>query len=67
MSNIHRSKELDQFLGQKVRVTFWNDHVYEGILYWSKRDYPEQVIPREDYSVDNMHFYKTHVKKIEKI
>ena len=67
MSNIHRSKYLDRFLGQKVRVTFWDDRVYEGILYWSKREYTEQVIPREDYSVDNMHFYKTHVKKIEKI
>ena len=67
----HRSQELDQLLGQRVRITFWNDKVVEGTLFWARRRYPEEYIPREDYSVetnrDNYHFYKTHVKKIERV
>lgn len=67
----HRSQELDQLLGQRVRITFWNDTVVEGTLFWARRLYPEEYIPREDYSVentrDNFHFRKTHVKKIERL
>lgn len=63
----HRSQELDKHLGQRVRVTFIDDEIKEGTLYWCKRDYPDELIPRADYSVDNFHFCKTHVKKIERL
>lgn len=69
--DIHRSEELDKLLGQQVRITFWDDRVKEGKLQWARRSYPEQIIPREDYSIETddrevYHFRKTHVKKIER-
>lgn len=67
MSNdIHRSKELDKYLSQVVKITFIDDVVYGdnkemvGVLgYGAKYN-------KGRYNINNqMHFRKTHIKKVE--
>lgn len=61
-----RDEKLDKLLGERVKVTFFDGYTVEGILYWCKPEVPTGAIYREDYSVGDLHFYKSVVKKIEK-
>ena len=61
--NIHRSKELDKHLGQKVKVTFWDNSIDEGILEFGVDRYCNNR-----YSLNRQLFFrKTHVIKIEEV
>lgn len=61
--DIHRSKELDKYLGQKVKVTFWDNSIDEGIL-----EYDVVRYCKNKYSLNRRLFFrKTHVKKIEEV
>lgn len=68
-----RSEELDKYIGKKVRVTFFDDDVAEGILEY---DVPEGdgLPPSALYSVkydpehpeyERIFFRKSHSRKIE--
>lgn len=55
--NCHESEKLNKRLGRKVKLTFWDGKIKEGIL--ERDEYSDR------YKVDNLTFYKTHVTKIE--
>lgn len=63
MLKCHKDRELTAALGKRVRITFFDGDVQEGIL---KLDDIKQL-----YSLDNgqyeLVFYKTHVKRFEVI
>jgi len=72
MKNNHRSELLDVFIGQEVRVTFFDDSWNEGILCWKEKlEPPLYLKPKHYYITDArggyMSFRKSHVKRIEKI
>ena len=63
--DIHRSKELDKYLGHFVIITFYDNRIEKGVL--------EYGIPlgsgmgnSRKYSLNRTHFFrKTHIKKVE--
>ena len=59
----HKSNKLDQYLGKKVKITFFDNDVEIGILENSQFPY-ERTHP---YKINNLVFCKSHVKKIEEV
>ena len=65
MTDIHRSKELDKYLGQFVMITFYDNRIEKGVL--------EYGIPLGSgmgnsrmYSLNGVsYFRKAHIKKVE--
>lgn len=57
----HDSRELDKYIGQKVKLTFWDKKVKEGPL---SRDKDGRYCINAGTD-DNLHFYKSHVTRIE--
>lgn len=64
--NIHRSEELDKYLGQVVKITFIDDLVFNinkeivGVLGYGAKYNGGYYNINEQH-----HFRKTHVKKVE--
>lgn len=65
--DIHRSKELDQYIGKRVKVTFdkrkffYNNELV-GILGYGT------IYAPHHYNIDGgNHFRKSHVTKIEEV
>lgn len=56
-SDCHKSSRLEKLMGKKVKIVFFDDTTRIGIL---GRD---EYRPGR-YMVDNMSFYKTHVKEV---
>lgn len=56
----HNSKELNKYLGKKVKITFFDNDIEIGIL--KKQQFPYSKHP---YQINNLVFCKSHVKKIE--
>lgn len=72
MKNSHRSELLDLFIGQEVRVTFFDDSWNEGILCWKEKFEPPLYLKPKYYYITDARggyiaFRKSHVKSIEKI
>ena len=61
--DIHRSKELDKYLGQVVKITFIRECGGDeqiGVLGY------ETKYSKGRYNLDGgVHFRKTHIKKVE--
>ena len=55
---LHESADLNVLIGQRVKIKLWNNDVICGIL--EKSTAPHIV----GYAVGNLHFRKSHVKKI---
>ena len=62
MSKVHEDERLNSLLGKRVRITFFDGDVYEGILGRSKhiKGYVLKRVLKGD-----VHFYKSQVKKVE--
>ena len=64
--DIHRSKELDKYLGQVVKITFIDEVCYGfrkemvGVL-----GYETKYIKGRYNLNGNHHFRKTHIEKVE--
>lgn len=72
MKNSHRSELLDLFIGQEVRVTFFDDSWNEGILCWKEKFEPPLYLKPKYYYITDARggyiaFRKSHVKSIDKI
>lgn len=65
--NCHSSAKLDKLVAEnkKVRITLYNGRTYEG---WIEGPYLGigYILESPDYDV-GLSFYKSHVKKIEKL
>lgn len=63
--DIHRSEELDKYLGQNVVLTFYDNKTESGILEYGIPLGPGMGNSRM-YSLNRNYFFrKTHVKKVE--
>lgn len=72
MKSTHRSEKLDQFLGFKVAITFFDDTTARGVLFWNKTCTEPLFLKRGCYYVleksgTYVGFRKTHVKDIRRI
>lgn len=60
--------QLNQYLGQKVRITFFDGDVKEGILGFTKEfSYQYRYRKPNYYTIQNVVFLVSHIKKLEKI
>ena len=62
MSKVHEDERLNSLLGKRVRITFFDGDVYEGIL--GRSDYSQRYALKREAKGD-VHFFKSHVKKVE--
>ena len=53
----HESEKLNRLLGKKVLVVFFDGEIRKGVLEKSKHS--------ARYKVDNVAFYKSHVRQIK--
>lgn len=62
MNICHIDDRLEEYMRRKtpVKITFFNDETKTGVIY---RDREDHFSGR--YAIDHVHFYKSHVKKIE--
>jgi len=60
--NVHNSEKLNDLLGKKVTVILFDDSEHTGIL--EKSEYMKGYKIVRDHR-GPLHFYKTHIKKIE--
>ena len=58
----HEDEKLNGLIGKRVRITFWDGDVDEGIL--ERSEYSKRYALRRELKGD-IHFYKSHVKKVE--
>lgn len=60
----HEDERLNSLIGKRVRITFFDGGVDEGVLRRSEysQRYALQRVLRGD-----VHFYKSHVKKLEEV
>ena len=63
--DIHRSKELDKYLGQNVVVTFYDNKTESGVLEYGI-PLGEGMGNSKTYWLNrSLSFRKTHIKKVE--
>ena len=63
--DIHRSEELDKYLGQFVMITFFDNRIEKGVLEYGIPLGPGMCNSRM-YSLNrNYYFRKSHIKKVE--
>ena len=72
MKQNHRSYELDQFVGQNVKIIFHRGSWIEGLLIYNEKfEAPRYLNPNMDYIVRSdgtyMGFRKTQIRKVKKI
>ncbi len=72
MKYTHRSEKLDAFLGQNVKVKFYDGSWVEGVLGFTEKFEPPRYLMPNRYNVlqNNGVYYsflKSHVKSIENI
>ena len=70
IEDIHRSKTLDCFIGQIVKITFYDGKIAIGKLGYCDKFDPRDPHPVHYYYVRGffcgwLFFRKSHVKKIE--
>ncbi len=61
MVAIHESEKLNALLGKRVCVVFFDNAKRVGVLEKSE---PPHI---EGYKIENLHFRKTHVKRITEL
>ena len=64
MTKTHEDERLNGLIGKRVRITFWNGDVDEGIL--ARSEYSQRYALRRLLKGD-VHFRKSHVKKVEEL
>ena len=64
MTKIHESERLNGLIGKRVRITFWDGDVDEGIL--GRSEYSQRYALKREFKGD-VCFYKSHVKKVEEL
>lgn len=64
MTKTHESEILNGLIGKRVRITFWDDDVDEGIL--GRSEYSQRYSLKRAFKGD-VCFYKSHVKKVEEL
>lgn len=62
--NTHESQKLNELLGKWVRVVMWDGSVETGLL--GKSEYSARYKIDRPYK-GSLHFYKSHIKKIEEV
>lgn len=66
------SKELDELLNKRVRLTFYDSSTAEGVLIWNEGYKAPRYLMYEGYYIclengQGFHFKKSHVIKVEQI
>lgn len=59
MNKSHESEKLNALLGKRVKVVFFDDSTQTGVLERGKYHCP--------YLINNIEFYKSHIKKITEV
>ena len=62
MTKTHEDERLNALIGKRVRITFWDGDVLTGTL--GRSEY-HQGYALKLLLTSNLHFYKSHVKKVE--
>lgn len=57
--NVHESKILNALLGKRVKIIFWDNSEACGTL--------KKSTIQQGYAIENLHFRKSHVKKVFQI
>ena len=66
-----RSEKLEQYLSEKVEITFIDGYIKIGVLGWNEHLEPLMIIPQHYYlrfwDGTYLSFRKSHVKGIKKV
>lgn len=61
---VHEDERLNSLIGKRVRITFFDGDIEEGIL--ARSEYSQRYALKREFKGD-ICFYKSHVKKVEKV
>lgn len=72
MKLTHRDNRLDERLGKRVRVVFWDGSFVEGVVFWQEKFEPPKYLKPKCYHLTTDEGFdwairKTHVKRVIEI